>query len=177
MTYNIILVGPMGAGKSTIGLLLAEALTCEFRDSDKEVELTSGANIPWIFDVEGEEGFREREHQAIESLTTLSGIVLATGGGAVKREDNRRLLKECGLVVYLKTTVDQQLIRTRKDHNRPLLQQDNPKDVLEKLLMQREPLYLELADLCVDTNLHTPKQIVEQIIEFKKEYELSNLEC
>ena len=175
MSKNIILVGPMGAGKSTIGLLLADELNFEFLDTDKEVEDSTGANIPWIFDVEGEEGFRERENQAINDLVKLPNAVIATGGGAVKRKDNRELLKEFGLIVYLKTSVEQQLIRTHKDTNRPLLQQENPEAILTELLQQREPFYLELANLTVDTNLNSPKYIVEKIIEYKTKYELSNV--
>ncbi|BCE01008.1 shikimate kinase AroK [Marinicellulosiphila megalodicopiae] len=177
MSKNIILIGPMGAGKSTIGLLLADVIGCEFRDSDKEVEDKAGANIPWIFDVEGESGFREREFQAIEYLTSEKNIVIATGGGAVIRKENRDLLSKYGCIVYLKTSVEQQLLRTHKDANRPLLQQDDPKKVLTQLLKQREPLYIELADLIVDTNANTPKQIVEKITEFKQTYDLSNPEC
>ena len=119
---NIFLIGSMGAGKSTLGRLLASALKRPFYDSDKVIEERCGASIPWIFDIEGEAGFRDREIQAIDDLTALKGIILSTGGGSVIKPENRQHLKERGVVVFLRTTVEQQLLRTSKDHNRPLLQ-------------------------------------------------------
>lgn len=123
----------MGAGKSTIGRLLSAELKLEFFDSDKVIEERCGANIPWIFDMEGESGFREREEQAIDELTQMGSIVLATGGGVVMREANRRHLSARGTVVYLCTSVEQQLARTAKDKNRPLLQAENPERILRDL--------------------------------------------
>ena len=160
---SIYLVGPMGAGKSTIGRLLSTELGLEFFDSDKVIEERCGANIPWIFDMEGEEGFREREQQVIDELTQRSNIVLATGGGAVMRELNRNHLASRGTVVYLCTAVKQQLERTAKDKNRPLLQTDNPEEVLKKLFSIRDPLYREIADIIIETDNNSPKSVVQEI--------------
>lgn len=162
---NIYLIGPMGAGKSTIGRMLAKSLKRPFFDSDCEIEIRSGANIPWIFDVEGEEGFRERESQVLEDICLQKGVVLATGGGVVGRLKNRQLLGTHGYVVYLDTPVDIQLKRTAKDRHRPLLQKGNQREVLTQLFAQRAPLYSGIADLVIDTSLFSPKQIVRQIIQ------------
>ena len=132
---NVFLIGPMGAGKSTIGRLLAKELKYPFKDSDREIEVRTGADIPWIFDVEGEEGFRQREEAMIAELVHEDGIVLATGGGVVMRPANRAALKSGGLVVYLCTSVEQQLQRTAKDRQRPLLQTADP----EAVLRDRDP--------------------------------------
>lgn len=158
----------MGAGKSTIGRLLSQELGLEFHDSDREIETRSGTNIPWIFDVEGEEGFRQREETAIDELTRLDGIVLATGGGAVLREANRRHLKSRGTVVYLQTSIEQQLERTAKDRNRPLLQTEDPRAVLERLIKQRDPLYRECCDLLIRTDRRHPRGVVNDIVRFLK---------
>ena len=123
----IYLVGPMGAGKSTIGRLLADTLRLEFHDVDREIEERSGVDIPWIFDMEGEQGFRDREALMLQSLSEVGGAVVSTGGGAVLRDENRRLMAEKGRVVYLCTSVEEQIRRTAKDRKRPLLQQGNPK--------------------------------------------------
>ena len=141
----------MGAGKSTIGRLLAKKLHLEFFDSDREIERRTGADIPWIFDVEGENGFRDREEQIIDELTSLDDIVLATGGGAIKRPANRRVLAERGTVVYLEVSLDAQIARTERDRNRPLLQGDDPAGTLRRLMIEREPLYREIADHVVPT--------------------------
>ncbi|EKM96135.1 shikimate kinase AroK [Stutzerimonas degradans] len=162
---NLILVGPMGAGKSTIGRLLAKELRLPFKDSDKEIEQRTGASIPLIFDVEGEGGFREREQAAIADLCMLNGVVLATGGGAVLREDNRRALRSGGQVVYLCTSVEQQLERTSRDRNRPLLQAADPRAVLETLMAVRDPLYREIADIVVETDERPPRLVVMEILE------------
>lgn len=161
---NIILVGPMGAGKSTIGRLLAKELRIPFRDSDKEIEQRTGASIPLIFDVEGEEGFREREHAAINDLCQMLGVVLATGGGAVLRRDNREVLRAGGHVIYLCTSVDQQLDRTSRDRNRPLLQTSNPREILTRLMAVRDPLYREIADIVVHTDERPPRLVVLEIL-------------
>lgn len=153
----------MGAGKSTIGRLLSTELGLEFFDSDKVIEERCGANIPWIFDMEGEEGFREREQQVIDELTQRPNIVLATGGGVVMRELNRNHLASRGTVVYLCTAVKQQLERTAKDKNRPLLQTDNPEEVLQKLFSIRDPLYREIADIIIKTDNNSPKSVVQEI--------------
>lgn len=165
MLRNLILVGPMGAGKSTIGRLLAKELRFPFKDSDKEIEQRTGANIPWIFDVEGEQGFREREQAVIEALCELEGVVLATGGGAVMRPENRHALRGGGRVVYLHASVDQQIDRTSRDRNRPLLRTQNPGKVLAELMAIRDPLYREIADLVVETDERPPRLVVQEILE------------
>ncbi|WP_422476208.1 shikimate kinase AroK [Endozoicomonas sp. ALB032] len=161
---NIYLVGPMGAGKSTIGRMLAKELGLPFFDSDQEVEARSGAEIPWIFDVEGEEGFRQREIQVIRDLCSRQGIVLATGGGAVTRLENRQQLGTSGVVVFLKASVAAQLIRTEKDKKRPLLQRPDREQVLTQLLSDRAPLYSSIADIELDTELLSPKALISEII-------------
>jgi len=153
----------MGAGKSTIGRLLSAELHSEFFDSDKVIEERCGANIPWIFDMEGETGFREREEQVIDELTQMTDIVLATGGGAVLRDANRKHLSSRGTVVYLCTSVEQQLARTAKDRNRPLLQQDNPEQILRELFLQRDPLYRSIADIIIETDQRNPKWVVQEL--------------
>lgn len=161
---NIYLVGPMGAGKTTIGRRLAEARGMEFVDSDHEIEARTGVDIPFIFEKEGEAGFRRREKQVIEALTARSNIVLATGGGAVLDADNRLMLSSRGLVVYLHASVTQQLARTERADNRPLLQQaTDRKAVLESLFQVRDPLYREIADLIVDTDHRNARAVVRDI--------------
>lgn len=162
---NVILVGPMGSGKSTIGRLLAKELRLTFKDSDKEIEQRTGADIPWIFDVEGEAGFREREQAMIGELCTNDGIVLATGGGAVLRLENRTALRSGGRVVYLHASVAQQLERTSRDRNRPLLRAADPGQVLSELMVIRDPLYREVADLVVETDERPPRMVVEEILD------------
>lgn len=154
---NIFLVGPMGAGKSTIGRHLAQQLHMEFVDSDTVIEERTGADISWVFDVEGEEGFRKREEAVLEDLTQEQGIVLATGGGSVKSKENRNRLSARGVVVYLETTIEKQLARTNRDKKRPLLQTDNPREVLEQLAEERNPLYEEVADYTVRTDDQSAK--------------------
>lgn len=154
----------MGAGKSTIGRLLSAELNIDFVDSDKEIEERCGANIPWIFDKEGEEGFRLREEAVIDDLTKESGILLATGGGVVMRKANRDHLASRGTVVYLRTSVEQQLARTMRDKNRPLLQADNPEKILVDLFKIRDPLYQDIADIVIHTDQRNPKNVVNEII-------------
>lgn len=158
----------MGAGKSSIGRQLAQMLDFEFLDSDHEIETRTGANIPWIFDVEGEEGFRQREEAIIDQLTQETNIVLATGGGSILRQSNRAYLAGRGMVVYLKVSVDQQVKRTAKDKNRPLLQTTNPREVLERLIDIRGPLYEEIADLIVDTDHCSVKEVAKEIVDCMK---------
>ena len=162
---NLILVGPMGAGKSTIGRLLAKELHLPFKDSDKEIEVRTGANIPWIFDKEGEPGFRDRETTMIVELCHENGIVLATGGGAVMRPENRLALRNGGRVVYLHASIEQQVARTSRDRNRPLLRNSNPEKILRDLLAIRDPLYREIADLVVETDERPPRMVVLDILE------------
>lgn len=155
----------MGAGKSTIGRLLAKELRLLFKDSDKEIELRSGANIPWIFDKEGEPGFRDREQAMIAELCELDGVVVATGGGAVMRPENRKALHQGGRVIYLHASVEQQVGRTARDRNRPLLRTANPEATLRALLEARDPLYREIADLVVETDERPPRMVVLDILE------------
>jgi shikimate kinase len=154
----------MGAGKTTIGKLLAKSLKLGFADSDREIEKRTGADIPWIFDVEGEAGFRDREVQVIAEMTLLDHTVLATGGGVVMREENRRALAERGLVVYLHATLEEQLRRTRGDKRRPLLARGDPEQVLRELIELRDPLYREIADIVVDTDRSNPRVIARRIL-------------
>ncbi len=161
---NVILVGPMGAGKSTIGRLLAKELHLPFKDSDKEIEVRTGADIPWIFDVEGEAGFREREQAVIADLCEEDGLVLATGGGAILRPANREALRAGGRVIYLHTSVEQQLERTARDRNRPLLRTANPGQVLSELMAIRDPLYREIADVIIETDQRPPRLVVQEVL-------------
>ncbi|MDP2794234.1 MAG: shikimate kinase [Sulfurisoma sp.] len=148
---NLCLVGMMGAGKTTVGRQLAKKLGRRFVDADHEIEAQTGVSIPTIFEIEGEAGFRRREAETIEALTRESGLVLATGGGAVLDPANRRRLGESGLVVYLRVLPLALYERTRHDRNRPLLQVADPLAKLEELFAQRDPLYREVADVVVDT--------------------------
>jgi len=161
---NIFLIGPMGAGKSTIGRHLAQMLHLNFLDSDAEIEKKTGADIAWVFDVEGEEGFRHREQGVIDELTQKHGIVLATGGGALIRPENRIHLSARGIVVYLKTSVNKQLARTLKDKRRPLLQTEDPRSVLEALAEKRNEFYDEVADYTIETDEQSAKVVASQII-------------
>src|SRR4051812_21665272 len=140
---NLFLVGLMGAGKTTIGRILARKLGKRFIDSDHEIEARTGASIPWIFEIEGEQSFRRREAEVIRDLTAQEGIVLATGGGAVLDPDSRALLKARGTFIYLRANVSSIMVRTSHNKNRPLLQTADPRRRIEELSVQREPLYLE----------------------------------
>lgn len=155
----------MGAGKSTIGRQLAQELHLDFVDSDAEIERRTGADIAWVFDVEGEDGFRKREERVITDLTEKQGIVLATGGGSVVNKEVRNRLSARGFVVYLETTIDKQVARTQKDKKRPLLQNDNPRKVLESLAEVRNPMYEEVADLVVKTDEQSAKVVAREIID------------
>jgi shikimate kinase len=161
---NIYLVGPMGAGKTTVGRHLAELLGREFLDSDHEIERKTGATIPWIFEKEGEQGFRSRETVVIDELTARRQLVLATGGGAVTQAPNREFLKKRGIVVYLYTPVEIQLQRTYRDKNRPLLQVENPEKKLKDLLEIRDPLYREVADHIIETNQGAARDLAQKIL-------------
>ncbi len=161
---RIFLIGPMGAGKTTLGQQLARALKLPFLDSDRVIEERTGADIPLIFELEGEEGFRRREAKIIDELTQRDELVLATGGGAVLREENRRRLRERGLVIYLHAPLEQLLERTRRDRNRPLLQTEDPEARLRQLLEERGPLYRETAHLIAETHGH-PRQTVHRILQ------------
>ncbi|NCF24275.1 MAG: shikimate kinase AroK [Gammaproteobacteria bacterium] len=161
---NLFLIGPMGAGKSAVGRQLARMLHLEFFDSDMEIESRTGVDIPFIFEKEGEAGFRQREARVIDDLSRKDGIVLATGGGVIMDPQNRNHLGARGFVVYLHTSVDQQLSRTRRGRPRPLLEDDDPRSVLEALMATREPLYREIADLTVDTDGRKVRAVANDIM-------------
>lgn len=164
LTENIFLVGLMGAGKTTVGRALARKLDKRFVDSDHEIEARTGASIPLIFEIEGEASFRQRESDAIRDLTAQSGIVLATGGGAVLRPENREYLKTRGTVIYLRASIQNILQRTSHDKNRPLLRTADPRQKLEQLAREREPLYLEVADMVIETGRPNVQSLVQHII-------------
>ena len=161
---NIILVGPMGSGKSTIGNIMAKRLHRDFKDSDHFIEDRTGVDIARIFDIEGEQGFRDRESNALKEILGQNNQVIATGGGAIVREKNQKLLKKTGFIIFLDTTVNQQMQRLRRDKKRPLLQTENPRERLENLLEQRRPIYLELADLVIPTDKRVARKLAADII-------------
>lgn len=162
---NIFLIGPMGAGKTTIGRQLAREFKMPFYDSDRVIEEHTGANIPLIFDLEGEQGFRKREQVAIDELTRLQNIVLATGGGAVLNKQNREHLAKRGTTFYLYTDLDSLLERTRKDKNRPLLHgEESPEIILKRLMDERDPLYRQTADHVIDTGNSSIRGVIKAII-------------
>lgn len=163
---NIFIIGPMGAGKTTIGRQLARDLGLAFLDSDHEIEHRTGAGIPLIFEIEGEEGFRRREREAIDELTRRGGVVLATGGGAVLDPANRAHLAARGRVVYLHASIDHLLKRTAKDRNRPLLQTADPRARLAGIMKVRDPLYREIADLIIETDNSSVRATVRSIEEW-----------
>jgi shikimate kinase len=148
---NIYLIGPMGSGKTAVGKELAKDLGLQFLDSDLEIEKRTGVDIPYIFEKEGEAGFRAREAAVIADLCKLEGVVVATGGGAVLNDQSRERLAATGLVIYLRTDVEEQLKRTRRALNRPLLANGNRRETLERLAQVRAPLYAEIADISLDT--------------------------
>lgn len=154
----------MGAGKSTIGRQLSSVLKKEFKDSDHEIIARTGASIPLIFEIEGEEGFRKRESAMIDELTQMDNIVLATGGGAVLRKENREAIQARGVVVYLYASIDQLFERTSRDRNRPLLQTENPRGKLEELMSQRDPIYRDVADMVVHTDDRSIKSVIKEIL-------------
>ncbi|MBN1238031.1 MAG: shikimate kinase AroK [Gammaproteobacteria bacterium] len=160
---NLYLIGPMGSGKTAVGRELARVLGKRFYDSDAEIERRTGVDIPFIFQKEGEQRFREREADVIAELTGLADVVVATGGGAVLSPANRERLSTTGTVVYLRASVAEQLNRTRLTRNRPLLETEDPRAVLEGLAAAREPLYQEIADLCVDTTNRQVRHVVTAI--------------
>jgi shikimate kinase len=160
---NIFLIGPMGSGKSAVGRHLARLFRLSFHDSDADIEAKTGVDVAFIFEKEGEAGFRLRERESIDRLTRLEGVVIATGGGAVIHPENRRALAERGVVVYLETSVDQQLERTRHGKHRPLLNDTDPKLKLSELMRQRALLYREIADLTVSTDGRRVQLVAEEI--------------
>jgi shikimate kinase len=160
---NIFLIGPMGSGKSAVGRHLARLLRFSFHDSDADIEAKTGVDIAFIFEKEGEAGFRQRELESIERLTRLDAVVVATGGGAVILPENRRLLADRGTVVYLQTSLAQQLERTRHGRHRPLLNDTDPKIKLGELMDQRAALYAEIADLTVSTDGRRVQLVADEI--------------
>ena len=161
---NLFLVGPMGSGKSAVGRRLASLLGRDFYDSDAEIERRTGVDIPYIFEKEGETGFRQRETETLNALTQLDGIVLATGGGAILAPENRRWLSERGCTVYLETSVTQQVRRVGAGRNRPLLKDADPRERLNELMRTRAPLYLEIAEFTVHTDQRRVQAVVEEIL-------------
>ncbi len=161
---NIILIGPMGSGKSTIGNLIAKRLHREFQDSDHFIEERTGVDIARIFDIEGEQGFRDRESNALAELLSQNNRVIATGGGSVLREENQKLLKQKGYIIFLDTSVNQQMQRLSRDKKRPLLQTENPRARLEALFEKRHPIYLDLADLAIKTDKRVARRLAADII-------------
>ena len=163
-SQNVFLIGPMGVGKTTIGKMLAKELGLQFIDTDEEVERRAGANIAWIFDVEGEEGFRTRETNVLDDLTQQSKVLLAPGGGSILKLENRRFIGSRGVVVSLETTVEMQIKRTEKDKKRPLLQQGDPREILTRLKAERDPIYQELADIRITLGDSNSRKVVNSII-------------
>ena len=162
-SVSVYLIGPMGSGKSAVGRRLARDLGRQFADSDDEIEARTGVDVPYIFEKEGEDGFRRREQEVIAELTAIPALILATGGGSILARQNRRALAAGGQVVYLHTSVDQQLKRTRRGRERPLLKKGDPRATLEALMAEREPLYREIADLVVDTNGRRVASVAREI--------------
>lgn len=163
--HNLFLIGPMGSGKSTIGRLLARTLKKEYLDSDADIERSTGVDIPYIFEIEGEAGFRKREERSIARLAQRKNIVLATGGGAILSAKNRQVLSENGLVLYLNVSPKEQFNRVRYDTQRPLLFHENPEAVLAELYQKRHPFYSALADYTILSDKLAPKTVVNGIIE------------
>ncbi|MFT8229800.1 MAG: shikimate kinase AroK [Enterobacterales bacterium] len=161
---NIILIGPMGSGKSTVGRQLSKYFNMEFFDSDQEIQNRTGADISWIFDTEGEKGFRKREKKIINELTESNNKIISTGGGSIKSKEIRNRLISRGIVIYLQTTVENQFNRTKRDKSRPLLNIDDRKKILEFLSHERNHLYEEIADIIVCTDNHNIKSVTRKII-------------
>lgn len=162
---NIFLIGLMGAGKTTIGRQIASELSLDFYDSDHEIEERTGVTITHIFDIEGESGFRKRETTVLDELTQKKGIVLATGGGAILKSENRQFLMSRGTTIYLYASIETLVERTSKDRNRPLLQTGNPQTKLEELFEVRDPLYRETADVIIDTGKDSVRLSLKEILE------------
>jgi shikimate kinase len=155
---------------------LAAELHLPFCDTDKAIEDRCGADIPWIFDVEGEDGFRARESSMLAELSEDNGLVLATGGGIVLLAENRKMLRSRGFVVYLRASVDQQTARTAKDKNRPLLKLGEPREVLEQLMLVRDPLYNEVADMMIETDSRSPKDVAKDIAKKLREEQVRGIQ-
>lgn len=161
---NIFLIGPMGAGKTSVGRFLAKQLNKDFYDSDEEIEKKTGVSLSWLFDLEGMVGYRLREMHVIDELSRLSHIVLSTGGGCVETSGVREYLRQRGTVIYMKVSLQTQLNRLKRDKKRPLLQGDNPQEVLIRLWKEREPLYENIADLIVITDNRSVRDVCNDIL-------------
>ena len=167
---NIFIVGPMGSGKTTVGKIVAGELFLDFHDTDANIEDSTGVTIDWIFDIEGEEGFRKRETSTLKEMVALNSIVLATGGGIVIEEENRELLASRGTVFYLHTPISIQVERTARDTDRPLLKDKDPEKVLASLQKSRQSLYEEVADHIIDTEDKSGSQVANEIVKLVKNY-------
>jgi len=162
---NLILIGPMGAGKTTVGKQLAKQFGMDFVDSDHEIEERTGVSITTIFDIEGEDGFRKRETRMLEELCERENMVMATGGGAILGEENRKMLRRAGTVIYLNASLDAQVNRTRNRKSRPLLTDDDPRDQLRELMAVREPLYRQEADVIVESGERSVSNVTREIVQ------------
>jgi len=164
---NIYFVGPLGAGKSTIGREVARLLDKDFYDTDRVIEERTGVNISWIFDIEGEDSFREREKNVVEELSQLSNVVISTGGGTILVPESRQYLSDSGIVILLKTDIDQQIERTRRNqYNRPLLRGDDMEDKIQTFNVERMPLYESIADASFTTDIRRTKVVTDEILQF-----------
>ena len=165
---NIFIVGPMGSGKSTVGKIISDEMFLSFFDTDEEIESRTGASIDWIFDLEGEDGFRKRESDILNEMVEKNSIVLPTGGGIILSDNNRELLSSRGTVFYLSTPILTQVERTAKDKDRPLLKDGDPEEILTKLHNEREALYEMVSDYVVDTENKSSKEVASEIISLAK---------
>jgi shikimate kinase len=170
---NIFLIGPMGAGKTSVGRFLGKKLNKDFYDSDLEIEKNMGVSLTWIYDLEGLVGFRQREMKVIDALSSLSNIVLSTGGGCVETEEIREFLKTRGVVIYMEVSLRTQLNRLKRDKKRPLLQGENPQEVLIRLWEEREPFYENIADFTVVTDDRSVRDVCEEILAWLKKNDYS----
>ena len=165
---NIFIVGPMGSGKSTVGKIISDELFMTFLDTHEEIESRTGASIDWIFDLEGENGFRKRESAVLAEMVDKNSVVLSTGGGIILSDQNRELLSSRGTVFYLATPIAVQLERTAKDKDRPLLKNGDPEEILTKLQHDREELYKSVADHVVDTENKSSQEVASEIVKLVK---------
>jgi len=168
MRNNIFLIGPMGAGKTSIGRSLANQLGKEFYDSDEEIEKKMGVSLSWIFDLEGMQGYREREKKIIDELSLLNNIILSTGGGCVETPEVCEYLQQRGLIIYMEVSLETQLNRLKRDKKRPLLQSENPQEVLKHLWETREPIYENIADFTVVTDHRSIREVCDDITSWLK---------
>ena len=162
---NIILIGPMGSGKTSTGRILAKQISFDFVDTDEEIVERTGVSIAYIFDVEGETGFRKREHQALIKFSNNEKVVIATGGGIITHDKSRAIIRGHKRVVYLKTSIEKQIERATVSDNRPLLIDTEPASKLQELMLTREPLYEEISDIMIDTDERTSSEIAQEIID------------